>query len=269
MAQLDGMTDQLRNRLWNVLLEQVLSRYGWRDSFITDDSARGFSVWIWGEFLLEPVDSQPQQLSKTKQRIREHFFAWKWHRVYDFFEFLLDRDRAPQLYRNRVDLSALQGAINRALELGGSGYRCAAGRFVPVTSDCELESVTTAIADSPCEAARIHLRRASDLLGPSDEPDFRNSVKESISAVESALKAWAGDPKMTLGGASSELKNRRALHPSLIGAIEKLWGYASGKPGIRHGGLEVAAVSRAEARFVLVVSSAIIHLFQELPLPRG
>lgn len=51
------------------------------------------------------------------------------------------------------------------------------------------------------------------------KPNYRNSIKESISAVESICKIITQDEKATLGKALKKIEN---LHPSLQGSMDKL-----------------------------------------------
>jgi hypothetical protein len=81
-----------------------------------------------------------------------------------------------------------------------------------------------------------HLKDALGLLAVRPSPHFRNSMKESISAVEALCKLIAGDPKATLTAALSaiEAKTQVAVHPSLRESFVKLYGYTSDAGGIRH-----------------------------------
>ncbi len=52
-------------------------------------------------------------------------------------------------------------------------------------------------------------------------PDYRNSIKESISAVESLAKVISNDAKDSLGGALDKIKGKIKLHPSLERGLNK------------------------------------------------
>ena len=51
-----------------------------------------------------------------------------------------------------------------------------------------------------------HLQQSIALLAQKPNPDYRNSIKESISAVEALCIAVTGDPKATLGQALKTLE---------------------------------------------------------------
>ena len=84
---------------------------------------------------------------------------------------------------------------------------------------------------------------------------YRNSIKESISAVESACNITTGS-KATLGQALKALDDKTKVHPALRNAFSSLYGYTSDADGIRHGLLEEANLDFADAKFMLVVCSA-------------
>ena len=71
-------------------------------------------------------------------------------------------------------------------------------------------------------------------LSDRKNPDYRNSIKESISAVESICKIIAEDEKTTLAKALTKLKKRIEIHGSLEEGFKKIYGYTSDADGIRH-----------------------------------
>ncbi len=63
-------------------------------------------------------------------------------------------------------------------------------------------------------------------------PDYENSIKESISAVESSLMVLLQEPNGTLGKIIKQAK----LDPDIERLISQAYGYASNKDFVRHGG---------------------------------
>jgi hypothetical protein len=129
-----------------------------------------------------------------------------------------------------------------------------------ITSDEEIGEIEQAL-DAPkgLKPVRTHLRRALELMSDRESPDYRNSVKESISAVEAICNLIAGDTKATLGQALKEIEKIVALHPSLRSAFDKLYGYTSDAEGIRHALLEEPNLSFEDAKFMLVSCSAFVN----------
>lgn len=101
---------------------------------------------------------------------------------------------------------------------------------------------------------------ALNLLSDRKNPDYRNSVKESISAVESICKIIINNDSTTLGQALKEIEKRHKIPGSLKNAFSALYGYTSDEGGIRHALLEGDSnVDLEEARFMLVACSAFIN----------
>ena len=92
-----------------------------------------------------------------------------------------------------------------------------------------------------------------------DNPDFRNSVKESVSAVESACRHLTEMPSATLGEALKKLDQMDPLHGALKDGILKLYGWTSDEGGIRHSLVESDNVKHADAQFMLVACSAFVN----------
>jgi len=112
----------------------------------------------------------------------------------------------------------------------------------------------------PFDSARGHLKKALAHFSNRENPDYENSIKESISAVESVAKEVTGDSKATLG----ELANRLNIHPAFRGGLKKLYGFTSDAGGIRHADDsskpgKYLKPDQATARFMLVTCSAFVN----------
>jgi hypothetical protein len=96
------------------------------------------------------------------------------------------------------------------------------------------------------------------------ERDLHNATKEAISALESIAKIVSGHHSDSLGQALKHLSESKRLDPALSKAVQALWGYASRKPFVRHGGVRPEDIEEGEARFVLDVSTGAIELLLSL-----
>ena len=101
-----------------------------------------------------------------------------------------------------------------------------------------------------------HLKRALELYSDRAAPDYRNSIKESISAVEAMAKIVAKDPKATLADALKALEKRGQLHPALKDGFLKIYGYTNDEDGVRHAMLEDPNITAADARFFLLACTS-------------
>lgn len=72
-----------------------------------------------------------------------------------------------------------------------SAYRWIDREFVPITDEEQISALEAALGN-PLAQVRGHLSKALALVSDRDNPDEGNSIKESISAVESLCSAIVG-----------------------------------------------------------------------------
>jgi hypothetical protein len=150
------------------------------------------------------------------------------------------------------------GACNAVLEGELSAYRFVGGRITEITSKREIAEIEEALEAAPRPVA-LHLKTALERLADKKSPDYRNSIKESISGVEALCRLITGDPKATLGQAIKQIKTKVAIHPAMEKAFDSLYGYTSNEGGIRHALLEDPNLKFEDAKFMLVSCSAFIN----------
>lgn len=239
--QRDSMDEKLRTHLWNSIFMCIEQRMD------IDESAlliRG--AWI---FFFDRTVDRYQGHTHAVDTCRALFFSGEWNEVYEFLEFFLARVRL-----NLRD--ALRDSLNNVLERQNSAYRVVDLLFVPITDQNEISTVEEAIS-TDLTPVTTHLAAALRKLSSRDQPDYRNSVKESILAVESCCRTIVGDQKATLGAALTELAKVHPIHPAMKSAMSQLYGYASDGGGIRHALTEGDRTPDfAEAKYMLVVCAA-------------
>ncbi|WP_027711141.1 hypothetical protein [Dickeya chrysanthemi] len=107
------------------------------------------------------------------------------------------------------------------------------------------------------EPARRHYAKARAFaLGA--YKDSENSIKESISAIESLCRTYYPSAS-TLGEALKLMKKESVISPMLLTIIEKFYAYTNAEPAVRHGSNEVSSVLEYDAEFVLHMSAAFIR----------
>lgn len=249
VLQRDGMTPELRNSLWNVLDIHMWSAHGFLYSQGSRPVMKTFSRNLWQNFLKEPLDRCPTDPDLALSLIREMYFNWQWHEVYDFIEFIVTWAKVEKLSE----------ALNKTLELELAGYTILENMLVPITTKEELDAVKQAIGAVPFGGVTAHLKQALAHLADRKQPDYRNSIKESISAVESCSRTITGNDKATLGEALTAMERAGRLHTSLKRAFSALYGYTSDEGGIRHAMQEEPGLTAADAKFFLVTCSSFIN----------
>ena len=130
-----------------------------------------------------------------------------------------------------------------------------------ITSKEEIVSIEKAIKVSE-NNVKLHLQTALGLLAKKPSGDYRNSIKESISAVEAVCRELTA--KSTLGDALNELEKTGVVIPKVMKlGFDKLYGYTNNKEtGIRHALMDNDGSyipSSDEAVFMLVSCSAFIN----------
>lgn len=259
VIQINSMDSFLRNAIWNALDRAVWSSPGFLETrTLETPGMERFSRILWEDFFGARVDSRSPMMTLRLSHIRRWFEHEPWNKVYDFLEFILQ----PELNLPKE----LPNLLNQALEKGGSGYRIVHNVVVDIVSEIEVDMLQEVLEDSSLAPVAAHLKRALQLLADRDHPDYRNSIKESISAVESMAKIVANNPKATLGGALKALEKNGQMHPALKEAFLKLYGYTSDEDGIRHAMLEEPKLTAADAKYFLMACTSFVN-YMKAQLP--
>lgn len=248
VLQLEAIDDDLKNGLWQSCIEFPLAsnQVYTAGSKAFERAVRGIYVNVFKE----TSDEIPVTTRKVMDRLKEWFYGARWYEVYNFLEFLLSIEQNPVFARR----------VSFFLTREKSGYRIVENKFVPITDPVEIREIASAASlPSRFSAAREHIQTAIDLFARKPQADYRNSIKESISAVESVVRVIANNPKATLGDALKVMNDRSPMHPAFKEAMSKLYGYTSDEGGIRHSLTEASNVDEAEAKFMIVACSAFVN----------
>lgn len=170
---------------------------------------------------------------------------------------------SKKLYSTSVFSKAAQ-VYNAVFEKEYVGYRFAGGIILPITGEVERVAIENAL-NSKFQEVQQHFRKAATFLADRISPDYANSIKESISAVERMCSIILGGAS-TLGAALKKLEAQGVvIHPSLKEAFNKLYGFTSDGSGIRHAGqLDAPEATFEEAEFMLVTCSAFVNYLTSL-----
>ena len=206
-------------------------------------------------FLIDPTTKDLSAEAQLKNKILRFF---SWFEVYDFIDihlsFLAGSDRAERIKQ-----------YNELLEQEKTGYRIVAGEVTPITNKSEIHAIEQA-ATTPYQSVNQHVKKALTLYADIKAPDYENSVKESISAVEAMCCIITGmsGTQATLGAAIKKLKDSGVhIHSAMERAFLALYGYTSDENGIRHGGIDFTSVPAGDAKYMLVSCSAFVNYLIE------
>lgn len=202
-------------------------------------------------FFKKPIDTRSSRSDDKLYEIRQYFFSCEWYEVYDFLEFVI-------WYFNRMR-DELADSFNSMLERELSGFRFISGNAVDITDEQEIKMLKEVLSDTKYEGVSAHLKRALELLSDKKKPDYRNSIKESISAVESIAKIITNKPQATLGDALKVLEKSGKIHKALKNGFSSLYGFTSDEGGVRHAMLEEPDLSSADAKFFLLSCTSFVN----------
>lgn len=255
IVQIEAMDDELRIGLWNALEEyywdQVESQYALYGK--TNKHILDLLEYIWSEYFKLPIDTIGSSWKPVHKYLREYYFSCSWNEVYDFIEFVANR------YSSNYINDGFREQCNEVLKREVSGYRFIENRIAQITAEEEVAEIEEALRGKISEPVIIHLRSALELFSDRQSPDYRNSIKESISAVEAISNIIAGKDKATLGEALKRITDKIELHPALYNSFNNLYGWTSNADRIRHALLEESKLDFEDAKFMLVACSAFIN----------
>lgn len=263
ILQIDSVDEDLMNSLWSILTAfywDTFDRYKWdmgrRSDYISSSNLDGLFKSLWLHYFKKPIDTIPTYFYDDRDGLgilRKYFFSANWYEIYDFIEFIA-------AYGPKQQKDKFISACNNFLEKENSAYRFVDGKIAEISSSEEISEIEDAISKStPYYGVKQHLSSAISLLSDRVNPDYRNSIKESISAVESLCKTVSGQEKATLGAALKTLESKGLMHPALKSAFSSLYGYTNDSGGIRHALMEENSLTSADARFMLISCSAFIN----------
>lgn len=218
----------------------------------------GMDEYIYKEYFKRNMRSYEWGKNSTIYYFLE-FEEPKWYELFGFLEcscYYLRTHDASGYADYMID------EINQLFERDNYSYRMnkETGDIIEVTSDSEIESINEAL-NHPVDSVRTHLETAMKLLSAAQKvPDYRNSVKESISAVEACCRNITGET--TLDKAIAKLEGKGVvINSEMKKGFSRLYYYTNDEAtGIRHALMDdVNAPTSDEAIYMLVVCSAFIN----------
>ena len=238
------MPDKVRNRIWNSV-KKFLNKNSNRNKVIEN---------TWDRFFKEDIDNLNGKrvtgigVVYNLKEIKLKFYNLKWFEVYDFIEFILKNLRG--------DTIGLKKKIEKIFEDEKVPYRIINKKITQISSKSEAREVEAVLENEDLSESKNHIKKALIHFSKNPNPDYCNSIKESISAIEALARNITGNEKGTLGDLVKSLN----IHPAFKDGINSLYGWTSDEGGIRHAEKETEfVISKEEARYMLVTSSALVN----------
>lgn len=263
----ETMTDRLRNRLWNIIYQLLEEEIIVVKAYSTINISDRIKT-LWKDFLGKQIDNIEENAIQTDKggtiklypfalkqttvnEIKKDFLEFRWCEVYDLIEFLYHKfleEKNREIYTKEV---------NRILSEEKAPYRFINGFITPLTNEEEIKELIKAlnVPQDKYKPVKDQLGKALSILSDRENPNYADSIKDSIIALESLVQILLGE-KGTLG----ELIMKLDVHPALKQGFSNIYGWTSDEGGIRHGKAEEPLESGlAEARYMLITTSAFIN----------
>jgi hypothetical protein len=268
--QIQSMDQELRAALWNCLQVSFFEKYvGPSDTQMILAQMSASTVHrhnvlgnlqdlfreLWGAYFKQPLDTLPNNFYNALGKVREYFFKSEWYEVYDIIEFIAQA--TPALANVRF-----MGCCNQAMEMELSGYRFVGAFITPITDNAEIAQIEEVLEFSQAtklSGVHSHIESALSKLSDRKNPDYRNSIKESISAVEAIAQIIAKKPTATLADALKIIEDKIGLHSALKKGFLSIYGYTSDADGIRHALADESKCDFEDAKYMLVSCSAFVN----------
>jgi hypothetical protein len=223
---------------------------------------------IWIHFLNQRIDTFS---SRGQYRLASNLVisndTYVWYRKLDLVEFVLrcldhiiETAQFPLPEIDQIKQQFVK-ALNFEFSRLNYGYRVVDNEIIEITSESERKAINKAVEESK-NNVKQHLKQAIMHYATRPEPDVRNSIKESISAVETVCRELTGES--SLGAALKKLESKGLkVHDRLSAAFTQLYAYTNNPDtGIRHALMDDTGdyvPTAAEAYYMLVSCSAFIN----------
>ena len=246
--QLNNIDKNLRTDLWNahyLFIQQPIERVG--------GGSREINKLLWVHFFIMPLDDFPS-IYDFRNFIREYIENEIWYKVYELFEFVFKQIINVEVFKK----TEYEKYINNKLRNNNSAYTLVNCIFIPIVNEIEINEIKiTQELSINFNLAGIqeHLNSSIELLSQKPNPDFRNSIKESISMVE-VISRIIEPTENTLGKALNKLDQNQKINGTLKSGFEKLYAYTNDRNGIRHALMDEQNTGIEDAKFFLISCSA-------------
>jgi len=234
----------LKMRIWNILYKELIYTIQWP---LSNEKVYHFFEKCWDLIFKRDVsDFRAFDRIVRHIEISKVYTLLKWNTIFDLIEEVLKEFSQKNLAEK----------FNTVLKEEGSAYRIINNQVVEITSEQEIIEIEKVFSQpDKFTPVKNHLDKGLKYLSNREKPDYENSIKESISALESLTKIITGRNE-TLGILIKELK----IHSALKDSISKMYGWASDNGGIRHGsGVNDLKSDESESRLILVFASSLIN----------
>lgn len=246
ILQTNWMEEKLKNRIRNVVILNIKPIF----TELFKDDIRNKLIFLICDKFWYRIDETQYNLNWFKLFLEKNIFC-NWFYTYDFIEILYIFFNKDKTFKNN---------INNILKEENSAFQLIdSWDIVPITDDIEIQSIEETL-QAPLQNVMKHIKTAIQHF--KEEPkDYRNSIKESISAVEAMCCEITWDKKATLWESLKKLKDSWIdIHPALEKWFELIYWYTNNGSWIRHKlNIDSQDITFNDAKFMLVSCCAFVN----------
>ena len=227
-------------------------------------NTQGFCYYLLSNVFVELIDDDYIHEDIVWTMIKNSIISGTYDEVLTIIEAVAIGLNAYKKYesRNRKIFNELNDLFKREF----LGYRFIDCKINRISDEDEVTAINDALFNSE-NIVVDHLRKSLNFLSDRINPDYENSIKESITAVEAkcSIVTEATGKHSTLGNTLKHLKDSGIeIHGSLELGFEKLYGYTNDGKGLRHAGdIGGPDATFKEAKFMLVACCAFVNYLTE------
>ena len=195
--QLKKFDKRTRVQLWNMVSYIYGKVYG-NQTYYMNNHIQEFLRYVLGEIYSEPVDVREIYGDDgVFERINETIIDSEVDDILTLVEALIQywdiylKNDLNRKYYNRFTNSYYKESLFEVANLYFKreyiGYRFVKNIIVPISDSYEVDTINETL-NCKYQPVHEHISKANSLLADRNKPDYENSIKESITAVEAMSK---------------------------------------------------------------------------------
>ena len=248
--QIENLDKRTRISIFNFVYNHVDWEY--LETYYCNERIRDFILYILFEIIRYKVTDLPhnEYVFRCKQDVERIIEFGSYDQVFSLLEIISEF----------FDAREVSEKVNEIFEKENVGYKMVNGMIVNSISDADIESIEKAcnLSDS-FNTCSNHMEKAFNFLYDRENPDYQNSIKESVTAIESACQLITGKD-LEAGKLLTQMSSQKLIEPALATAFSNIYGFASTIKGGRHSNSNNGRQSDLEeAKLIFFLCSAMLN----------
>jgi hypothetical protein len=224
------------------------------------------------------ISSYSEQFQTYELELQWLLEQTEWYRIFTFCERVYSRlltDQYSKLETIEMIKKYFSEEVNQLLMEENIDYNFVGGQFERrgrAQTQKNLKKMGTVLADSNLNEVRKHYNKAIRFFNQTQEPDYNNSIKEALCALESAIEICTGKKASNnFNLAIKELEGNAddKIPTPIAQSMMKVFAFRGSGQGISHAAPDGFRVSDLEAELVLnTVAAFITYIVDLYPITR-